>query len=371
MLFSLPKAIKSTQIENCKIILIDLIGVKKYIHGYIGETEKNLILCDHNTLKHCLSLIKDKHNPIDETSVVAVDPGENEKNIGNVHYIWSSFQYAGLDRKNTLINLGGGMISDMGGFAASTFKRGIPFIHIPTSLMGMADAAIGGKTAINLGAVKNQIGTFSMPEAVIIYPGFLETLPGEELLSGYAEILKTALAFDKTLWKKLKEITIKLDQPNQLIKQLEGGLLWDIIQIKVNVVEQDPYDQDLRQGLNFGHSIGHAIESLYQKKEENMPHGYAVAAGMLCEAYISKQLCGLGEKQFKEIEAYLMKVFPAIPLDQNDIDEICSLILHDKKNHSGEIRMSLLEAPGKCKTGVVCSLENIKESLMHYGRLKF
>lgn len=364
-----PKRIRYLELGSCKIIYTDLGELKKLVHSYIGETEKNLILGDNNTLLHCLPLIDNQNKPIDETSIIALDPGEMEKNIGSLHYIWSSLQYAGTDRKNTLINIGGGMITDIGGFAASTFKRGIPFINIPTSLMGMADAAIGGKTSANLGSVKNQVGTFCMPEAVYIYPSFLRTLPKEELLSGYAEIIKTALAFDKTLWRKLKEVSFDVDHPDELIKTLEDGLLWNTIQIKVNVVEQDPHDQNLRQGLNFGHSIGHAIEALFQTKGKSIQHGYAVAAGMICEAYISKRLCGLEKRKYKELEEYLLKAFPKISLDQKDIDKICKLILHDKKNRGGEIRMSLIEAPGKCNTGVICDLKIIREALMHYIKL--
>jgi 3-dehydroquinate synthase len=262
--------------------------------------------------------------------------------------------------------LGGGMITDIGGFAASTYKRGMRFINVPTSLLGMVDAAIGGKTGANLGSAKNQVGSFALPEAVIICPVFLKTLPEEELISGYAEIVKIALAFDKELWEQIKDIKVQKEQSEQLIKKLSDVILWKSIQIKVSTVQKDMHDRNIRQGLNFGHSIGHALEAFYQSKGRTLPHGFAVAAGIICEAYISTKLSSLKYRSFQDIEDYIHATFPSIEIKKSDIDNICIMLRHDKKNIRGDFRMSLLEAPGKIKVGVICPEEVIRESLSHY-----
>lgn len=357
---------KILQLDQCEIIFTGPAGMRKLIHSYIGETEKNLILTDSNTLTHCIPLLEGEKYPIDKSQIITLDPGEKEKNTDSLKYLWNKLQQNNAGRSSLLINLGGGMITDIGGFAASTYKRGMRFINVPTSLLGMADAAIGGKTAANLGSAKNQVGSFALPEAVIICPVFLKTLPEEELISGYAEIVKIALAFDKELWEQIKEIKVQKEQSEQLIHKLSDGILWKSIQIKVSTVQKDMHDRNIRQGLNFGHSIGHALEAFYQSKEKTLQHGFAVAAGMICEAYISTKLSGLNYRIFEEIKDYILSTFPSLKIEKSDIDDICIMLRHDKKNIRGDFRMSLLEAPGQIKAGMICPEEVIRESLSHY-----
>jgi len=337
-------------------------NLRQALSEYIGETEKNFFLTDKHTAEKCYPIIQKLFPDLNDEHLIVLDAGDDEKNITSLHHIWSFLQHHGADRSSRLINLGGGMITDIGGFAASTFKRGIPFIHIPTSLLGMVDAAIGGKTAINLSKVKNQAGTFARAEAVIIYPQFLQTLPRNEFLSGYAEMLKTAIAFDKTLFEKL--IQIKMD--NSFIENISSDIIRRTASIKNEVATKDFNDRAERQCLNFGHSIGHALEALYSAKGTRLRHGYAVAAGMLCEAYISKQILKLREEDYLGIEKYILNTFPKASFIGEDIDGIIALIRHDKKNFHDDILMSLIKSPGKCSFGNKCPEGIIKDSLKHY-----
>ncbi len=344
------------------IIFTNSENFREVFSKYIGETEKNFFLADENTHKHCYPLIKKLFPGLDDERVIVIDAGDGEKNITSLHHIWSFLLHHGADRQSRLINLGGGMITDIGGFAASTFMRGIPYVHIPTSLLGMVDAAIGGKTAINIGKIKNQAGTFSLAGAVIIHPQFLETLPWDEFLSGYAEILKTAIAFDKTLFEKL----LQVKGGGSPIKNISEDIIRRTASIKNEVTTRDFHDRAERQCLNFGHSVGHALEALYFSNGDEIKHGYAVAAGMLCEAFISKQILKLREEDYLEIEKYILCTFPKVHFREEDIDGIINLIRHDKKNFRDDIRMSLIEARGKCRFGISCPEGIIKDSLKHY-----
>lgn len=357
---------KIISLHGCPIHLTDEKHFGRHISAFIGETEKNFILTDVNTAKLCLPLLRSQFPGFDESRVITMDPGEEEKNMSSLQHIWSFLLQHGAGRDSCLVNLGGGMITDLGGFAASTYKRGIRFIHIPTSLMGMADAAIGGKTGINIGGVKNQAGTFALPQAVIVMPGFLKTLPWHELLSGFAEIFKAALALDHKFWNEIKEISLSEAERAAIISLLENGIIRRSIEIKAEVVTSDFRDQGKRQCLNFGHSIGHALELSKQGSAEEIPHGYAVAAGMLCEAFISKFLCGLPAKQLSDIEKCISVNFPKTYFEEKDIEGIITLIRHDKKNFRDDIRMSLIEATGKCRFGISCPEGIIKDSLKHY-----
>ncbi|NQT77183.1 MAG: 3-dehydroquinate synthase [Bacteroidetes bacterium] len=357
---------KIISLNGCDIHFPDEKHFGRIISGYIGETEKNFILTDINTAKLCLPLVRSQFPGFDESRVITIDSGEGEKNISSLHHIWSFLLHHGAGRDSCLLNLGGGMITDLGGFAASTYKRGIRFVHIPTSLMGMTDAAIGGKTGINIGGVKNQAGTFALPEAVIVMPGFLKTLPWNELLSGFAEIFKAALALDHNFWNEIKGLSLNETERTAIISRLENGIIRKSIEIKSEVVASDFRDQGKRQCLNFGHSIGHAMELLKQGATKDIPHGYAVAAGMLCEAFISKLLCGLSAKQFSDIEKCICVNFPKTKFEKKDNDGIISLIRHDKKNVNDRIMMSLLKAPGTCMPGVDCPEAVIREGLSYY-----
>lgn len=340
------------------IIFAGPVELEQLVHKYIGETEKNLILCDTNTASYCLPIIKNYLPDINDDQLIIIDAGDEEKNITSLHHIWSKMQSHGVYRSNLLINLGGGMITDIGGFAASTYKRGIPFVNIPTSLLGMVDAAIGGKTAINLSKVKNQVGSFKHAEAVIIYPPFLDTLPDEEKRSGYAELVKTALVFNKSLFQQLMKID-SLDFIDDEVIRMAASL-------KQGVTQKDFLDRAERQCLNFGHSIGHALEALYFSHGKELSHGYAVAAGILCEAYISTRVTKLPPEDFEGIQKHILDGFPTVAFSAQDIHDILALIRHDKKNFDGDIRMSLLSNIGHCKQAIPIPPELIEESLMYY-----
>jgi 3-dehydroquinate synthase len=340
------------------IIFLNRDNLSGFITKYIGETEKNLVLADTNTAKLCFPVLKEVHPIFQELDLIVVDAGDDEKNITSLHYIWSALLHHGADRNTQLINLGGGMITDLGGFAASTFKRGIPFIHIPTSLLGMVDAAIGGKNAINISKVKNQAGTFSRPEAVMVYPGFLNTLPAEETLSGYAEVLKTAIAFDRDLYYDLVETS-----PDELPMD---HIIQKTASIKNEITTRDFHDEGERQGLNFGHTVGHGLEALYLTKGHELKHGFAVAAGMICEAYISTKVLKLPEQSLQQITDYIRRSFPPALFREKDITDILALINHDKKKSGGKLRMSLLNGIGNCKFGVAVQEEIIVDSLKYY-----
>ncbi len=321
-----------------------------------------LILADHNTEKYCFPVLAEAMPELKRAGMISLDPGEDEKNIASLHHIWSSLLHHGADNTACLLNLGGGMITDIGGFAASTFKRGIAFIHMPTSLLGMIDAAIGGKTAINIGKVKNQAGTFALPDKVIICPDFLDTLSEEDLLSGYAEMLKIAILLDGNMLDELlnNEAELKNIRPH----------IREAVMLKKKVVEQDFHDKNVRQCLNFGHSLGHALEAFSLQKGHEMKHGFAVAAGMLCEARIAKEIFGIPEQKLSGIEQHILQTFPPIEFAEKDIKSILALIRHDKKNIGNDIRMSLIEDIGKCRTGIPCRDEQIIESLQYYLSIK-
>ena len=335
-------------------------NLKEILSGYIGETEKKFFLTDTNTADQCYPVIKKLFHGLHDDQMIVLDAGDDAKDISSLHHIWSFLLHHGATRNSRLINLGGGMITDIGGFAASTFMRGIPFVHIPTSLLGMVDAAIGGKSAINISKVKNQAGSFSLPEAVVVYPDFLKTLPDEEWLSGYAEILKTAIAFDKDLFTELTGKTgpARGTISDHVIRKASG--------VKREVTSGDFHDRAERQCLNFGHSIGHALEALYFNQGKEVKHGYAVAAGIICEAHISSEMLKLAEKDKHQIEKYLLHTFPSVSFREKDIDGMITLIRHDKKNFRSDIRMSLIEGIGKCKFGIACPDAIIRDALKYY-----
>lgn len=354
-----PLLFASTQIE-----------LKKQLSPYIGETKNYLLLVDSNTLVYCLPVLKHLFPFIPDEQVISLDAGEENKDVARLLSLWRHLQDRNAGHDSTLVNLGGGMITDIGGFAASTFKRGIPFVHVPTSLIGMADAAIGGKTAINLGEVKNQAGTFARPEAVVVHPGFLHTLPWEELLSGYAEIIKTALAGDSRLFEEIFDINPNSESPEEFLQEHVGRLAEQAAGIKRSIAARDPYDRNERQGLNFGHTIGHAMEAFSLRSGMHLPHGYAIATGMICETWLSTRFLSLPHDEAERIVSLLTAIYPYIPFQKKDIPKLIVLMRHDKKNRKGGIRMSLLQSPGKCAFGIPVEEALIAEILLQYIHLR-
>ncbi len=314
---------------------------------------KVFVLVDNHTKKHCLPLLKPFLAQFD---LIEIKSGEIYKNTETLKDIWQKLQDCKADRSSLLINLGGGVICDMGGFAAATFKRGIDFIHVPTTLLAMVDASIGGKLGIDFNGIKNEIGLFKHPSLIVVEPVFLKTLPLEELKSGFAELIKHGLVADKKLWNMLQDL--KEINPNVIHK-----LILQSIKIKVKIVSKDPNEKGIRKSLNFGHTIGHAIESasiLNGKKV--ILHGQAVALGMFAESWISHQLKYLSQKEFYQIESFLKQHFD-MQISGLDAHSLIDLMAHDKKNEAGKIQFSLIHKIGSPKLKINCDHELIFKAL--------
>ena len=288
------------------------------------------ILVDENTKRDCFS----KLPKLDNLIIIEIKSGEENKNINTCNFIWEQLTKYNFDRNSLLINLGGGVIGDMGGFCASTYKRGIDFIQIPTTLLAMVDASIGGKLGINFNVLKNQIGIFSYPKTVLINPLFLETLPDNQLKSGFAEVVKHALISDKNLWNRLRNTSFEEQNWEEIIETS--------IQIKNKIVLSDPLEKGERKKLNFGHTFGHAIESYYLEKGTSILHGEAVFMGILLEIEISS----LSDLEKSEIKKYILSSF-SLPHCPNKSDLI-KYLKNDKKNSDGKISFSLLKKIGNC-----------------------
>lgn len=328
---------------------------------YIAQNSYSqlVVLVDNNTKKHCYPSIK---SLLPAHKVVEIKAGEEHKNIETCSTIWAKFTALQLDRHALVLLLGGGVIGDMGGFCAALYKRGIRFVQIPTTLLAQVDASVGGKTAIDFQGFKNQIGLFSLPVSVWIFTDFLQTLPERELRSGFAEIIKHCLIADASEWSRIRR------------KDLHQQKLLDLVQhsvaIKKNITEQDPTEQNIRKWLNFGHTIGHAVESYFltKPKKEQLLHGEAIAIGMICESYLSftKGHISLGE--LSEIEEFTFSCFGQVTITEADIKVIAPLVFQDKKNKNGKILCTLLQGIGKAQHDQEISLNEIKKALQFYGK---
>jgi 3-dehydroquinate synthase len=327
------------------------------------ETSKIFILVDENTHQHCLPKLLVQIERLTKAEIIEIESGEQNKNIGICTHIWEALTELKADRKSLFINLGGGVICDMGAFIASTFKRGLDFINIPTTLLSQVDASVGGKTGIDLNNIKNQIGLFSLPQAVFVWPDFLETLPQEQILSGFAEMVKHALIADENYWAVIQ----KVDRP-------DAGLLESLIQksieIKNNVVQQDPTEKGLRKILNFGHTIGHAIESLSLEKDvKPLLHGEAIAIGMICESYLSLKKMNFPEAKFKTVVDFIKNTFPSYFIDPSTYPALLEMMGNDKKNEQQQINFALLQDIGVPALNVFCETTEITDALDFYSRL--
>lgn len=319
---------------------------------------KIAILTDGNTRRHCLPLILEHIGEV--AGIIEIPAGELHKNLDTCRLIWQEMMRLSLDRRSLLVNLGGGVISDMGGFCAATYLRGIDFVQIPTTLLAQVDASIGGKLGIDFNFIKNSIGVFQQPKAVFTAPVFLKTLPLDELRSGFAEMLKHALIADAELWRVLKKIP-KLDGVDW------AALLIPSLSIKKQIVEEDPTEKGIRKTLNFGHTIGHAMEGLsLQHKSSPLRHGEAVAIGIVCESWLSHQLCGLPAKDLMDITAFIRRYFPPWPLAEVAAPSIFEWMKKDKKNACGRINFTLLTAVGAAVIDQFCEEALIAQSLRFY-----
>lgn len=315
------------------------------------QPSKVFVLTDTNTNSYCLAYFLQKRSKTIEPEILTISEGELHKTITTCVTLWETLSVKNADRKTLLINLGGGVVTDLGGFVASTYKRGIEFINIPTSLLAMVDASVGGKNGVDLGVIKNQVGVIRNPKCVIIDTHFLTTLPEKQLISGFAEMLKHGLISSEEYWKRTTLFNPKhTSETDQLI--------WDSVLIKNKVVTEDPTEQGLRKTLNYGHTLGHAIESycLEQLSKKTLLHGEAIAIGLILATYLSTELLAFPKQKLDNITTTILQHFPKVSFTQNDIEEIIKLLVYDKKNSDGKVLFVLLHDIGTFK--INCEVPN-------------
>uniref|UniRef100_UPI0040484DBC 3-dehydroquinate synthase n=1 Tax=Algoriphagus sp. TaxID=1872435 RepID=UPI0040484DBC len=324
------------------------------------QFSKLVVLTDSNTHQFCLPLVQEVVPPT--TVFISVPAGEQHKTLETCSIIWGQMTEAVLDRQALVINLGGGVIGDMGGFCASVYKRGIPFITIPTTLLSQVDASVGGKLGIDFLGFKNHLGVFQLPEAVLIAPEFLATLPQRELRSGYAEVIKHGLIRDATYFRALPSTNWQ--------KQDWARIIRHSIEIKKAVVQVDPKESGLRKILNFGHTIGHAIESFYLTRSQPLLHGEAIAIGMIAEGFLSFEKIGFSFEELNEMSTMLLTIFGKVELDPNDCDRLVELCAQDKKNEGSTQLFTLLSKIGDCNYNIAVTREEIKHAILYYQQLR-
>ncbi|MBC7567969.1 MAG: 3-dehydroquinate synthase [Pedobacter sp.] len=325
-----------------------------------GKYSKVFVFVDRNTAESCLPIFQEMLGDYTGFDLIETDPGEENKNIDFCIGIWKTLLDFEADRKCLMINLGGGVITDMGGFVASTYKRGIDFINIPTTLLSQVDASVGGKTGIDIDNVKNMVGTFSLPQAVFIETLFLKSLPERELLSGFAEMIKHGLIADANYFHQLKSSNYK---------EVTQDAIYRSVEIKNEVVTNDPYERGLRKILNYGHTIGHAVET-YSLINDKSPlnHGEAIAIGMICEGYLSVKNNTLKEEELAEVTSYLLGLYPKYEIKTKSHEELIQFMQSDKKNEDGQIMFSLLNSIGSCAYNCRVTKQDILDSLNHFNK---
>jgi 3-dehydroquinate synthase len=353
---------QTLKIKNCSILfnengyqsLNESIAINKYSSIFI--------LVDEHTNEYCLNTFLPKLETNSTIEIIEIESGEQSKNIECCFEIWSALSELGADRKSLIINLGGGVITDLGGFIASTFKRGIDFIHVPTTLLAMVDAAIGGKNGIDLGNLKNQIGVINLPKMILIDASFLQTLSQREMQSGLAEMLKHGLIYDKNYWNQFKNLeSFTTDDLEKLIHRS--------VEIKVEIVNQDLTENGIRKALNFGHTIGHAIESYLLESKNPLLHGEAIIIGMIIESYLSYKLDLISFEEYSEIKLTFKNIYKPYIFTDKDVDEILKLLIHDKKNEYGKVQYALLDGIGKCKINQASDNKTIIDAFNDYKQL--
>ncbi|MBN2891727.1 MAG: 3-dehydroquinate synthase [Bacteroidales bacterium] len=347
---------------NKNIFSIDIVEqLQQIIKTY--PQDKIFVLADENTAKYCFPIISKAFNfdPI----VIETPIGEKNKNIQTATFLWEFLSNHNADRKSLLINLGGGFITDLGGFVASTFQRGIDFINIPTTLLAQVDASIGGKNGVNLNDIKNQIGSFKYPIVNLISTTFLETLPKRQLVAGFAEVVKHALISSENEWNK-----IRFSNPEFLDFRFLQNIVEDSAGIKLSFVKSDPEEKGIREALNFGHTVGHALETFLTRKGVDILHGEAVAIGLIAELFLSNRVFTFDFKKLFGIAEYIATYFPSFDLHYDDYEAIYEIMKHDKKNKENKIRFSLLKDIGHIEVNQVCEKEDVFEALNFYFQVK-
>jgi len=330
-------------------------------HLATNNYSKLFLIADENTLEHCYPSFCSKLETSLEIEVIQITSGEEHKNIETCSGVWNALSELNADRKCLIINVGGGVVTDLGGFVASTYKRGVNYINVPTSLLAMVDASVGGKTGVDLGTLKNQIGVINTSEMVLIDTNFLKTLPQNEMRSGLAEMLKHGLIQDELYWNKMSDLS-------QLTTSDLDNLIYESVIIKNNVVTQDPTEQGLRKTLNFGHTLGHAIESYYLENENKttLLHGEAVAIGMVLACYISTKLTNFSSEKCDSIKDIILNTYDKVVFNSEDFEPIIELMKFDKKNSHGNINFVLLSDIGKTVVDCIVPNEIILNSFEYY-----
>lgn len=332
--------------------LSDLVHDKKY--------SKVICIVDDNTQKHCLPILKQRIST--EFDIIIIKSGEKYKTIDTCSKIWKEMMHLGADRQSLVIALGGGVVGDMGGFCASTYMRGIDFVQVPTTLLSQVDAAVGGKLGVDLDGYKNMIGMFQSPVEVHVFPEFVISLPNRELLSGFAEMIKHALVSDISLWNSIKAIhpITESDWTDHIVNS---------VIVKHKITEIDPYERAERKTLNFGHTIGHAVESENLNNEYPLLHGEAIAIGMICESHISYQKGLLDQATLEEITQYITTLYDLHPEAVVMIDNIIEHTYHDKKNNNGQVLCTLLSNIGSVVLSQSISEQEIRNAIVYYRDL--
>lgn len=323
-----------------------------------GKYSRLVLLADSNTMQQCYPLLAQVCPLIQKADLLEIEAGEQIKTLDTCKELWETLSEAQIDKNALLINLGGGVITDIGGFVASVYKRGIDFIHIPTSLLAMADASVGGKCGVDLNSIKNQLGTITQPKAVFINTDFLNTLPQRHLVNGMAEIMKMALIADSKMIKSLQDGKTSLDF---LIKKS--------VALKSAIVKKDPYDKGIRKTLNFGHTVGHAIESFLLGTDDELLHGEAIAIGILLESLIAYDKKMIKQLELELVIAMIRSNYKVLQFTKEEQDRIVELMMHDKKNKNNKIHMSLVNKLGACKFNVEVNVQQIQKAFKTYHDL--
>ena len=321
------------------------------------EHDRIFVLTDETTQQLCWPKIKN-FKALKNSTPIIIKATDTHKNLDTLSQVWQALSNGGATRHSLMINLGGGMVTDLGGFAASTFKRGIDFINIPTTLLAMVDASVGGKTGINFGGLKNEIGVFSDSRFVIINTQFLDTLDHDNICSGYAEMLKHGLISDERTWAEL--VTFNLDNPD--LSQLQR-MVAESIKVKERIVEADPHEHGIRKALNLGHTMGHAFESFAMRRDTPILHGYAVAYGLISELYMSARKTAFPTDRMHQTVRFIRENYGTLNITCDDYPTLIELMHHDKKNTSGIINFTLLGNVGDIRINQTANEEEIKEAL--------
>jgi len=337
-----------------------VLVLNEILASYSGK--KIFLLVDENTLQHCVPYLITKIKWLEDAEIIEIESGEENKTIDICYQIWKTMAEYEADRNSLLINLGGGVITDMGGFIASTYKRGIDFVNIPTTLLSQIDASVGGKVGVDLDGMKNMVGVFNEPIGVFVCPDFLKTLDKRQMLSGYSEALKHALINDKNYWNELKK------------GMLSNGDSWNdlichSIEIKNNIVSKDPKEKKERKLLNFGHTIGHAVETCSLKTEAPLLHGEAIAIGMITEAHLSHQVLNFSESELKEVVKTLKTFYHFEKLETDKFHNLLELMKNDKKNNNDEINFTLLKKIGEGSVNHSADFTQIIDALNYYNSI--